>query len=86
MIDVKKLSDNEYQVTVDENGSTTTHTVTVDNAYHQHLTGSSITKEELIEKSFEFLLAREPKESILRTFNIKEINRYYPDYEGQWRK
>ena len=30
--------------------------------------------------SFEFLLAHEPKESILREFDIEVISRYFPEY------
>jgi len=86
MIEVKKLSELEYQVTVQEGGSTTTHVVTVDDAYHRQLTGNGMSKEDLVRKSFEFLLSREPKESILRKFNLKVITRYFPDYEDQLQK
>jgi hypothetical protein len=71
---------------VQEGGSTTTHVVTVDDAYHRQLTSNGISKEELVRKSFEFLLRRESNESILRKFNLKEIKRYFPDYEDQLRK
>ncbi len=36
---------------------------------------------ELVRRSFEFLLAREPKESILPAFALATILRYFPDYE-----
>lgn len=39
--------------------------------------------EELVEKSFEFLLERESKESILRQFNLMEIARYFSEYESE---
>ena len=42
-----------------------------------------IEPDELVRKSFEFLLAREPKESILRSFNLKIISNYFPEYEGE---
>ena len=29
-----------------------------------------------------FLLAREPKESILKTFDLSVIKRYFPEYDG----
>jgi hypothetical protein len=38
---------------------------------------------ELIRRSFEFLLAREPKESILRSFELSAIGRYFPEYESE---
>ena len=40
--------------------STTTHSVTVSDAIHTQLTNGKISKETLLEKSFEFLLEREP--------------------------
>jgi hypothetical protein len=45
------------------------------------LTGETCPPEELVRRSFEFLLEREPKESILRTFDITVIANYFPDYE-----
>jgi hypothetical protein len=36
---------------------------------------------ELVRRSFEFLLDHEPKESILRSFDLPVISRYFPDYE-----
>ena len=37
-------------------------------------------------KSFEFLLEREPKESILRQFDLPLIGRYFPEYEREIKK
>ena len=45
--------------------------VEMEKDYWRKLTGEKIEPEELVKKSFEFLLAREPKESILRSFNLK---------------
>jgi hypothetical protein len=33
--------------------------------------------------SFRFLLAREPKESILRSFGLSTIVRYFPEFERE---
>jgi hypothetical protein len=38
--------------------------------------------EELVRDSVGFLLEREPKESILREFDLSVIKRYFPDYDG----
>jgi len=38
------------------------------------------TPEELLEASFEFLLSREPKESILSRFELPVIEQYFPEY------
>mgnify|MGYP006293682383 CR=1 FL=1 len=83
MIEGTKRNGDEFEVMVEKGGSSTSHTVTVDDDYHQKLTGGEIGKEELVRRSFEFLLEREPKESILSRFNLKVITRYFPSYETQ---
>lgn len=57
----------------------------LDNKYHKSLTQDKINKEGLIKKSFEFLLEREPKESILPMFNLRVINDYFTEFEGEIR-
>jgi hypothetical protein len=37
----------------------------------------------LVKASFEFLLEREPPQSILRAFDLTEIGRYFPEYEAE---
>jgi hypothetical protein len=44
--------------------------------------GRGRSADELVADSFAFLLEREPKESILREFDLSVIKRYFPDYEG----
>jgi len=41
------------------------------------------TPERCIEAAFQFLLDREPKESILRRFDITVICRYFPEFEHE---
>lgn len=36
--------------------------------------------EDLVRRSFEFLLEREPPQSILRRFALGDIERYFPEY------
>jgi len=79
-IRVEKSGDGAYQVTV-ETGSTTQHTVTVTPEYWERLTGGRVPAETLIERSFEFLLERESNSSILRSFDLPVIQRYFPEYE-----
>jgi hypothetical protein len=38
---------------------------------------------DLVRRSFEFLLAREPKESILPSFGLSTILRYFPEFERE---
>lgn len=62
-----------------EGTSSTVHMVTASSEELQHY-GMGIQPETLIEASFSFLLEREPKESILRIFNLPIIAQYFPDY------
>lgn len=80
MIEVKKITDTQFNVVVAES-RTTTHKVTLTHSYYQKLTGGNVPAETLVEKSFEFLLEREPNTSILRSFDLTVINRYFPEYE-----
>ena len=81
MIEVKKKKQGKFLVIIDEGNSKTEHNVELDDEYYRKLTNGKITEEELIKKSFEFLLKRESKESILSRFNLKIIKRYFPEYE-----
>ena len=44
--------------------------------------GRGRSADELVRDSFAFLLEREPKESILKEFDLAVIRRYFPDYDG----
>jgi len=81
MITVETIDERTFKVTVKDRG-TTTHTVTVDPSYHERLTGGRVSAEKLVEKSFEFLLERESNTSILRSFELPVIGRYFPEYEN----
>ena len=81
MIEVKKKNAGQFLVIVDEGNSKTEHNVELDNEYYQKLTSGKITEGELIKKSFQFLLERESKESILSRFDLRVIKRYFPEYE-----
>ncbi|HEV2522802.1 MAG TPA: hypothetical protein VGT24_10520 [Candidatus Acidoferrales bacterium] len=82
-IEVEKVDASHFHVRVIESGSETSHQVTLDPKDHGKLAGASITPEILIRKSFEFLLEREPKESILGRFDLSVISRYFPEYEQE---
>jgi len=63
----------------DEGRLVTEHTVTVTKADRERF-GPQSTVEDLVTRSFEFLLEREPPTSILRKFALPDIERYFPDY------
>ena len=83
MINVNKNDENNYTVTVSEGGSETTHQVELDDSYYRKISDGSVSKADLVRRSFEFLLAREPKESILGRFHLSVIARYFPEYESK---
>jgi hypothetical protein len=79
-IRVENAGADAYQVTV-EAASVTRHSVTVTPEYCRKLTGGRVSAEKLIVKSFEFLLERESNTSILSSFDLPVIQRYFPEYE-----
>ena len=85
MITVEKIDASTFKVTV-KGGKTTNHTVSVNPSYYEKLTGGRISAEELVERSFEFLLKRESNTSILSSFDLPVIGRYFPEYENIIRK
>ncbi len=88
-ISVEERAENdgwECRVTVTEGTGKTVHTVTVEKSYRDKLAGTEVSAGQMVRKSFEFLLEREPKESILRSFNLTVISRYFPEYEQDIRR
>jgi hypothetical protein len=85
-IEVEKIDKSEFRVRVTESGSETSHDVTVSPKDYTRLTIGKVGAEELVRRSFEFLLEREPKESILTRFDLSVISRYFPEYESEIRR
>jgi len=85
MITVEKINDQTFEVTV-ESRRVTTHIVTVTPQVYLELTDGEVPIETLVEKSFEFLLQREPNTSILSSFDLPIIGRYFPEYERTIKK
>lgn len=85
MITEEKRTENGWVFVVKisaKDGSLTRHVVTVDDDHWKKLTYQNFDQQALAEKSIEFLLARESKESILPEFNLSDIQKYFPDYES----
>jgi hypothetical protein len=85
-IEVEKLDATHFRVRVIEAGSESSHQVTLDPKDYERFAAANAGPEELIRKSFEFLLEREPKESILSRFDLSVISRYFPEYEREIKK
>ncbi len=69
-------------VIVADDAGETQFDVQVDTATLARLAPGAIDPQELVRASFEFLLEREPRSSILRSFELPVIGRYFPDYEA----
>ena len=76
----------EFEVTVREGGSQTSHRVKLGKGYYLELTDERAAPDDLVRKSFEFLLENEPKESILASFDLTVIARYFPEYPDAIKK
>lgn len=70
-----------FHVTVREGDASTEHDVTLTTADHERLGAGHRSAEELVRAGFEFLLEREPKESILSSFDLTVIGHYFPEFE-----
>ena len=76
---IAKLSEDQFEITV-KAYQLTKHVVTVTDQMLLNLTNNKISKEELLNFSFNFLLDREANTSILSKFDIIVISKYFPEY------
>jgi len=83
MIAVKHAGGDEWMVSV-QGDVTTHHRVRVAKADLDRLSEGR-SAEELLQESFRFLLERESNSSILSSFDLPLIGRYFPEYEREIR-
>ena len=82
---IKELLDNKFEITVNKK-LTTKHTVLLTDEYYDSLTKKKISKKKLLEYSFYFLLDKESNTSILSSFELSIISKYFPEYENEIKK
>lgn len=73
----------EFDVTVREADGHSAHRMTLSRADLADLRGEAEDPEGFVRDCFEFLLAREPKESIMSRFDVRDIGRYFPEFREQ---
>ena len=73
------------QVILGDDPGATRHEVTVDRQTLDDL-APGVSPETLLAASFSFLLEREPREAILRSFALPIIGRYFADYPDEIRR
>jgi hypothetical protein len=82
-VTVTARADGAFDVEVRRGGSTTHHVVTVPTDLPAELGAPALDPARLVGASFEFLLEREPPSSILRSFSLDVIERYFPEYRDE---
>jgi hypothetical protein len=82
-IDVVRIGDELFRVNVRDGGGETNHDVTVATADLERLCEPYDSPQDFVRACFVFLLRREPKESILREFDVSDISRYFPEFERE---
>jgi tRNA U38,U39,U40 pseudouridine synthase TruA len=83
MIEVTHSAHDEWVVSV-KGAITTHHRVRVTKRDLKRL-AEGRSPEELLQESFQFLLERESNASILPSFDLPLIGRYFPEYEEEIR-
>ena len=76
---ITELSKDKFEITVKAD-QLTNHTVSVTDQMLLNLTNNKTSKEELLNFSFNFLLERESNTSILSSFDLTVISKYFPEY------
>lgn len=76
----------ECTVDVDDPRSRTHYTVEVTERDRERWGLSDETVEQLVQRAFEFLLAREAPAQILRRFALSDIERYFPEFDEEIRR
>jgi len=80
-IEVEQTGPDEFHVRVIEGKGETSHVVTMKAADYERISAKKVSPVELVHRAFEFLLARERKESILRKFDLTVIGQYFAEFE-----
>lgn len=88
-IEVQRATEHDkgltFVVSVTEGDSRAEHHVTLSQDDYTNWSRAEEDPEAFVKRCFEFLLAREPKESILSRFDVRDINRYFPEFDSEIR-
>jgi hypothetical protein len=84
VVDVRESGDGHVAEVTVTDGHRTAHRVRISRAERERYGGGENVAD-LVKRSFEFMLAREPNTSILREFDLSMIERYFPEYAREIR-
>lgn len=79
---VTALGSDTYAVKV-EAQTVTNHRVTVSPGYLNELGVGTLPASRVIDEAFRFLMERESNTSILARFDLREIERYFPEFSAE---
>lgn len=85
-IEVEELEPGEtsgFRVTVRDGDSASTHEVTLVESDAFRLASGYASEGDFVRECFAFLLEREPKEQILARFDVRDISRYFPEFDRE---
>lgn len=86
MIRVEQIETGEpmvFRVTVEQGGDSSRHRVSMQQDTYRRLTGGRVDPVSCVKAAFQFLLEREPKDSILPSFDVRAISLYFPRFEQE---
>ena len=74
----------QFEVVVQDWSGETHYQVTMSHADFECLGGETAAPEACVHAAFLFLLDHEPKDSILRRFDVSVIERYFPEFRREF--
>ena len=75
----------DCDVEVNEDGGGSRHNVRVSREDLERWGRPAEPVEDLVRRTFQFLLAREPAGSILKSFELADVVRYFPEFDREMR-
>ena len=82
MTKISQLSNDIFEVVV-VGDTTTCHEVIVTDKVLLELTNNLVSKKDLLDFSFNFLLRKEPNTSIMTSFEISIIGQFFTEYKNE---
>ena len=82
-LQVTERPDGDFDVEVRQGAKVTRHRVSVPPGLPERVGAGGADARLVVRCSFEFLLEREPATSILSSFGLDVIPRYFPEYEAE---
>ena len=80
-LDINQIQKDSYEVKVYKD-IITKHIIYISDEAYLKYSKNDITKEQLVKKTFLFLLSKEKNTSILEKFDIEDIEKFFPEFNN----